>query len=136
MNWLRSYWIEEESYNGWKFYGYVYRADEEGGNVLFEISCYINNATVSVVVERHKNLTFTCLRIFEEVVREYGERLSIEEVDGFHFGQKFIREKGVSVTYSLWNKLCLKIGNRIANALQTFCLNTQKFVDDISEVVS
>jgi len=98
--------MEEEFYNGWKFYGYVYRASEEGDNVLFEIPCYISNATVSVVVERYKNLTFTCLRIFEEIIRiirEYGERLSIEEVDGFHFGQKFIHEKGVSVTYSLWN---------------------------------
>ena len=136
MNGLRSYWMEEEFYDGWKFYGYVYKTGEEGNNILFEISCYVSNATVSVVVERYKNLTFTCLRVFEEVIREYGERLSIEEVDGFHFGQKFLREKGVSVTYSLWNKLCLKIGNRIANALQTFCLNAQKFVDDISEVVS
>ncbi len=136
MGELRSYWMEEEFYNGWKFYGYVYRAGEEGNNVLFEISCHINNANVSVVVERHKNLTFTCLRIFEEVIREYGEKLSIKEANGFYFGQKFIREKGISVTYSLWNKLCLKIRDRIANAIQAFCLNAQKSVDDISEVVS
>ncbi len=74
MNGLRSYWMEEEFYNGWKFYGYVYRAGEEGNNVLFEISCYISKATVSMVMERYKNLTFTCLKIFEEIVGEYGRK--------------------------------------------------------------
>ena len=41
---------------------------------MFEISCYISKATVSMVMERYKNLKFTCLKIFEEIVREYGRK--------------------------------------------------------------
>ena len=56
-------------------------------------------------------------------------------MDSIFVKSLFVRRE-ISVTYSLWNKLCLKIRNRIANALQTFCLDAQKFVDDVSEVVS